>query len=149
MPIIYISPEKAKMIHEQTVLHSGGGSYCILDEGRIESILCHVQNDDYYPTILDKLRFMFFAFCKFHCFEDGNKRIAITICARFLLENGYLAEATTFLRETENISYHVASGAIDESLLHDILKAIMDHTFESDDALALRIAAAIENDPVL
>ena len=86
---------------------------------------------------------MFYGFCKFHCFSDGNKRIAITMCANFLLRNGYLSEATVFLREMENISYHVASGAISEDLLNDILVAILAHTFDQDDELAFRIERSI------
>ena len=31
--------------------------------------------------------------CEFHCFADGNKRLAITINAQFLLFNGYMAIA--------------------------------------------------------
>ena len=143
MSVSYISKEDALRTHQQTVFHSGGGSYEILDEGRIDSVLCHIQNDDYYPTFLDKLHHLFFAFCKFHCFADGNKRIAITLCARFLLQNGYLAEATVFLKEMENIVYHVASGAIDEELLRDILEAMMSHTYHDDDILAYRITKAI------
>ena len=104
MAISYITTEEAMQIHEKTVQHSGGGSYEVLNVGSIDSILYHIQNDDYYPTILDKLHHMFFALCKFHCFADGNKRIAITLCTQFLLKNGYLSEASTFLRETENIT---------------------------------------------
>ena len=146
MDIAYITTEEAILIHEKTVLRSGGGSYEILDRGRIDSILCHIQNDDYYPTFVDKLHHLFFAFCKFHCFADGNKRIAITLCANFLLKNGYLGEAYNFLHQTENITYHVASGAISEELLMEILVAIMGHTFEEDENLTCRIAHAIGNE---
>ena len=143
MGFSYITFDEAILIHRRTVEHSGGGSYEILNAGQIESILIHVQNDDYYPSLTDKLRYMFYGFCKFHCFSDGNKRIAITMCANFLLRNGYLSEATVFLREMENISYHVASGAISEDLLNDILVAILAHTFDQDDELAFRIERSI------
>lgn len=146
MEISYISTEEAIVIHEKTVYRSGGGAYEILDGGRIDSILFHIQNDDYYPTFVDKLHHMFFAFCKFHCFADGNKRIAITLCANFLLRNGYLCEAAAFLRQTENITYHVASGAVSEELLREIIVAIMGHTFEDDSQLAYRIALSIAKD---
>ena len=36
-----------------------------------------------YPTFLDKLLHLFYCSCKFHCFCDGNKRIAITLTAMF------------------------------------------------------------------
>lgn len=107
----YIDAEKAKDIHLLTIKHSGGGAEGILDFGKIESVLTHIQNDDYYPTFVDKLTHLFFCVCKFHSFEDGNKRLAITLSVQFLLINGYLAVAQTFFRETENISYHVAAGS--------------------------------------
>jgi len=145
MEVLYISTEEAIHIHQRTVSRSGGGSYELLDRGRIDSILHHIQNDDYYPTFLDKLHHLFFAFCKFHCFADGNKRIAITLCLCFLLKNGFLNVSETFMREMENIAYHVASGAINETLLYDILSAVLDCTYEEDDNLALRIAQAISS----
>ena len=40
-----------------------------------------------YPTFESKLTHLFFCVCKFHCFADGNKRLAITLSAQFLLLN--------------------------------------------------------------
>ena len=139
----YIDAEKAKDIHLLTIKHSGGGAEGILDFGKIESVLTHIQNDDYYPTFVDKLTHLFFCVCKFHSFEDGNKRLAITLSVQFLLINGYLAVAQTFFRETENISYHVAAGHIDKDLLHDILDSIMRGNFDENEDVKLRYYAAI------
>lgn len=55
--------------------------------------------------------------CEFHCFADGNKRLAITLSAQFLLFNGYMSVAKNFFAITENISYHVAAGKINKDLL--------------------------------
>ena len=139
----YIDAEKAKDIHLLTIKHSGGGAEGILDFGRIESVLMHMQNDDYYPTFVDKLTHLFFCVCKFHSFEDGNKRLAITLSVQFLLINGYLAVAQTFFRETENISYHVAAGHIDKNLLHDILDSIMRGDFDENEEVKFRYYTAI------
>ena len=139
----YINAEKAKDIHLLTIKHSGGGAEGILDFGKIESVLTHIQNDDYYPTFVDKLTHLFFCVCKFHSFEDGNKRLAITLSVQFLLINGYLAVAQTFFRETENISYHVAAGHIDKDLLHDILDSIMRGSFDENEDVKFRYYAAI------
>ena len=141
--INYITIEEAKAIHLATIENSGGGDYGELDTGKLESVLFHIQNDDYYPTFLDKLEHLFFCSCKFHCFADGNKRIAITLTAMFLLKNGYMAVANTYFREMENISYHVAAGHIDENLLKRILEAILQGTYEIDDSLKLDIYNAI------
>ena len=139
----YIDAEKAKDIHLLTIKHSGGGAEGILDFGKIESVLTHIQTDDYYPTFVDKLTHLFFCVCKFHSFEDGNKRLAITLSVQFLLINGYLAVAQTFFRETENISYHVAAGHIDKDLLHDILDSIMRGSFDENEDVKFRYYAAI------
>lgn len=139
----YISIEEAKDIHLATIKNSGGGDSGELDIGKLESILCHIQNDDYYPTFLDKLLHLFYCTCKFHCFADGNKRIAITLTAMFLLKNGYMMVANTYFREMENISYHVAAGHIDEVLLRRILEAILNSTYDIDEELKLDIFNSI------
>ena len=123
--INYITIEEAKAIHQATIENSGGGDYGELDTGKLESVLFHIQNDDYYPTFLDKLEHLFFCACKFHCFADGNKRIAITLTAMFLLKNGYMAVANVYFREMENISYHVAAGHIDEELLKQAINNVV------------------------
>jgi death-on-curing protein len=139
----YPTIEQITEIHRKTVQYSGGGDCGHYDLGRLESVLTHIQNDDYYPTFVDKLTHLFFSICKFHCFIDGNKRLAITASAHFLLLNGYMAIAKVFFAEMENISYHVASGCICKELLHQILNAILDGTYESDEELKLEIYESI------
>ena len=120
MTVQYITIEQAIETHQKTIQYSGGGANGLLNKGQLESVLEHIKNDDYYPTFIDKLTHLFFGACKFHCFEDGNKRIAITLCAHFLLLNGYMAVAKNFFIVMENISYEVASGKISKELLHKI-----------------------------
>ena len=129
MSIQYITIEQAIETHKKTIQYSGGGLEGQLNIGQLESVLEHIKNDDYYPTFVDKLTHLFFGACKFHCFEDGNKRIAITLSAHFLLLNGYMAVAKNFFVITENISYEVASGKISKELLHRIMLLLwMGHT---------------------
>ena len=45
---------------------------------------------------------------------------------------------------TENISYQVAAGKISKELLHRIMTAIMDGTYETNGELNLEILNAIE-----
>lgn len=141
--IIYLTLEQAEAIHEKTIKYSGGGIYQSLNIGELDSVLQHIQNDEYYPTFVDKLTHLFFCTCKFHCFADGNKRLAITLSAQFLLFNGYMAIAQNFMSITENISFHVAAGKISNDLLHKIMTAIMDGTYEQDETLKLEIMNAI------
>ncbi len=143
--IIYLTLEQAKAIHNKTIQYSGGGTYEALDVGKLDSLLQHIQNDEYYPTFVDKLTHLFFSTCQFHCFADGNKRLAITLSLQFLLFNGYMGIAKNFMAITENISYHVAAGKIDKELLRKIMTAIMDGTYDMDEELKLDILNAIED----
>jgi len=54
--------------------------------------------------------------------------------------------AKNFFSVTENISYHVAAGKISKELLHRIMTAIMDGTYESDEGLKLDIVKAISQE---
>ena len=144
MDVNYLTLEQAIAAHEKTVAVSGGGSLGHLDVGKLHAVLDHIQNDNYDPTFADKLTHLFFSTCKFHCFVDGNKRIAIVLCTQMLLYNGYLVCAQTFLRDTENITYHVAAGRIDKDLLHDYIAALLNGTSD-DEELKLRIIAAISD----
>ncbi len=142
MALTYLTIEQAIETHRKTVEVSGGGTLEHLDLGKLESVLEHVQNDEYYPTFEDKLTHLFFSANKFHCFADGNKRIAITLCAEMLLFNGYLYCVSRFLHEMENISYHVAAGNIDRDLLHEIITAFLAEEMD-DEGLKLKIFNAI------
>lgn len=142
MGLIYLTLDQAIEVHQRTVEVSGGGALGYLELGTLDSVLQNIQNDDYYPSVEEKLTHLFFSACKFHCFQDGNKRIAITLCAQMLLLNGYLYCAGSFIREMENISYHVAAGNIDKDLLLDVITAHLQEDFENE-ALKLRILHAI------
>jgi death-on-curing protein len=144
MALTYLTLEQAIEVHRKTVEVSGGGALGHLELGTLEGVLAHIQNDDYYPSIEEKLTHLFFSACKFHCFQDGNKRIAITLCAQILINNGYLYCVSSFLREMENISYHVAAGNIDKDLLHDLITAHLAEASD-DESLKLRVLNAIQN----
>ncbi len=146
MPLIYLTIEQAVEIHSKTVELSGGGSLGILDKGRLESVLDHIRNDCYYPAFLDKITHLFFCANKFHCFQDGNKRIAITLSAQFLLFNGYMYCVSDFMREMENISYHLAAGKIDKEFLRDLIEAVINKNFDENEELKLRLLNAIQEE---
>jgi death on curing protein len=139
---VYISIAQAVATHRITVEVSGGGSTAALNLKQLESVLEHIQNDDYYPTIEAKLTHLFFGANKFHCFEDGNKRIAISLGAQFLLLNGFVFAATRFMHEMENISYHVAAGRIQKELLATIIGELINED-ELSESTKLAIVEAI------
>ena len=93
----YITSEQAKSIHKITVEVSGGGITDVIHFGQLESVLQNIQNDEYYPTFIDKLTHLFYCTCQFHCFADGNKRLALSLSTQFLLLNGYLKIASRFI----------------------------------------------------
>ncbi len=142
--LVYITLEQAVETHRKTVVVSGGGAMGQLNIGQLDSVLENIQNDLYYPSFEEKLTHLFFSANKFHCFEDGNKRIAISLGAQFLLLNGYVFVASRFMREMENISYHVAAGRIDKDLLKEIICAVIEDQMD-DEELKLKIFHAIDN----
>ena len=142
MAIVYLTIDQAIEIHKKTIEISGGGTLGHLDLGKLESVLQHIQNDRYYPTFEDKLTHLFFCSCNFHCFQDGNKRIAISLGAQFLLLNGYLSVMQRFFPEMENISYHVAAGKIDKNVLHQIIYAVINDEMDNEE-LKLKILNVI------
>lgn len=142
--IVYITPEQARDTHHKTIKHSGGGTLEELEFEKLVGVLNNIQNDEWYPTFVDKLTHLFFCTCQFHCFADGNKRLAITLSTLFLLLNGYMGIAHTFIGNMENISLQVAASKIDKELLHKIMEAIMTNTFDENEALKLEIYNAIK-----
>ncbi|MEI6091819.1 MAG: type II toxin-antitoxin system death-on-curing family toxin [bacterium] len=145
MDFVYISIEDAIQLHLKTVEVSGGGATGQNDIRLLDGVLNNIQNDDYYPTFEEKLTHLFFSSNKFHCFQDGNKRIAITLGAQFLLINGYTFIVPQFIREMENISYHVAANRIDKELLKTIITEILNFE-ELSEETRLNIFNSISSD---
>jgi death-on-curing protein len=140
--ILYLNENQVVEIHRKTVEVSGGGALGVLRINDLFGVLEHLKNDDYYPSFSEKIAHLFFCACKFHGFQDGNKRIAITLCTQMLLLNGYLFCASSFISEMENISYHVAAGKIDKCLLNEIMDAAI-HGELDEEQLKLKILDAI------
>ena len=87
--IYFESIEEIIEIHKKTIKYSGGGAHGILHKNFLESALEHIKNDDYYPKFEDKLCHLFWSLDKNHIYQDGNKRMAITVSVMFLMKNGY------------------------------------------------------------
>ena len=141
----YITIEEALDIHIKTVENSGGGMTHCIDSNKLDSVLNHIQNDDYYPEFVDKLTHLFFSTCQFHCFADGNKRIAITLSTEFLLKNGYMFIAKDFVSKMENIIYYVAAGKINKELVHKIITLVLDGEYDINEEIKLQIFNAIKD----
>lgn len=86
MKLLYFDVHYAIKEHD-AVLEASGGLSGIHDAGRLESVLTHIQNDEYYPTFEEKLTHLVFEINKGHCFFDGNKRTSIAL-VDYYPENG-------------------------------------------------------------
>ncbi len=142
MALKYLTLEQAIETHGVTIEVSGGGRLGQRDVLLLDGVLKNIQNDNWYPTIVDKLTHLFYCTCNFHSFTDGNKRLAISLCAQMLLFNGYVFVGE-FIRQMENVSYHVASGKIEKDLLRDIFDAVFNNEFDSNEELKLRLLHVI------
>ena len=140
--MIYVSEEQAVKIHQETVRLSGGGSYEIINIGYLQSVLEHIQNDDYYPTFEDKLTHLIWSVNRNHSFIDGNKRLSITLGAQFLLFNGYMYCVARFMLEMENISYHLAAGRIEKELLQKIIHSFLEGESDFSEEVKLEYVLA-------
>lgn len=121
---IYFDIEHTIRTHDFIIENSGGNSG-IIEIGKIESVLEHIQNDLYYPEFEDKLTHLVFSVNKFHAFSDGNKRTSIALGAYLLEVNGIEYCIDKFIREMENIAVYVADNKIDKDLLREIICSIL------------------------
>lgn len=129
---LYFDTRHAVEVHDWIIEHSGGLAG-LKDLGQLESVLQHIQNDDYYPTVDAKLTHLIFGINKFHAFNDGNKRASLTLGAYFLTLNGYDYCVPQFVLQMENIVVAVAEGTIGKELLQRVvLSLIEDDDFPDD-----------------
>lgn len=141
MPLIFFDIESTMRVHDK-VLQVSGGIKGVKDIGNLESIIQHIQNDDYYPCFEDKLTHLVFAVNKSHCFTDGNKRTSIALGAFFLEVNGLDALVNKFIIEMENVAVAVADNIIDKELLAEIIMSLLNEE-EYDEDLKLKIVRAL------
>ncbi len=142
MKLIYFGIDYAVKVHDD-VLEKSGGKTGVLDLGRLESVLHHIQNDDYYPSFEEKLTHLVFAVNKGHCFTDGNKRTSIALGAFFLEVNGLDVFVNKFIIEMENIAVHVADNRVDKELLSEIIFSLVNEE-DYGEELKLKIIHTLE-----
>ncbi|HMG14549.1 MAG TPA: type II toxin-antitoxin system death-on-curing family toxin [Saprospiraceae bacterium] len=138
---IYFDIEHAIRTHDFIIKYSGGNSG-IIEIGKVESVLEHIQNDLYYPEFEDKLTHLVFSVNKFHAFIDGNKRTSIALGAYLLEVNGIEYCIDKFIIEMENIAVYVADNKIDRELLHEIISSILTED-DYNEELKLKIIDAL------
>jgi death-on-curing protein len=87
----YISLIDAIKIHD-TIIENYWGLEWIKDKWQLDSLLSHIQNDDYYSNIIEKISHLFFWLIQFHMFNDWNKRTSIIITSFFLDINNIIID---------------------------------------------------------
>ena len=140
---IYFDIEHAIRTHD-FIIKNSGGNFGVIEIGKIESVLEHIQNDLYYPDFEDKLTHLVFSVNKFHAFNDGNKRTSIALGAYLLEVNGIEYCIDKFIIEMENIAVYVADNKIDKDLLREIIYSIISEDYFSEE-LKLKIIDALGN----
>ena len=124
MGIKYLNKDSILSAHN-SVINASGGLEGVKNEGQLESVLFHIQNDDYYPTFEKKMVHLVYSIAKFHLFNDGNKRTSIASGAYFLNINGFEYCSDIFIEEMENIILWVVIDLIDKDLLEEIIVSII------------------------
>lgn len=141
MDFKYFDIEHAVEVHDD-IIEKSGGLTGVINIGLLESVLEHVTNDVYYPTIEDKIAYLFFSVNKNHSFRDGNKRSSIALSAYLMEINGFDFRVNIFIARMENIGVYVADNKIDRELLFEIIESIL---YEDDynEGLKLKIINAL------
>lgn len=139
--ILYFNAQHAVDVHDW-IIENSGGLPGLKDLGQLESVLQHIQNDDYYPTFDAKLTHLIFGINKFHAFNDGNKRSSLTLGAYFLTLNGYDYCVPQYVIQMENIVVAVAEGAINKDLLQRVVVSLIEDDDFSDN-LKLELVEAM------
>jgi len=141
LKIFYFDTKHAVKEHDWIIDNSGGLSG-LKEIGLLDSALEHIQNDLYYPTFEEKLKHLIIAVNKFHPFNDGNKRSSLVLGAYFLKLNGYDYCVNKFIFEMENIVVWLAEGKINDELLLDIVKSIIEED-DFNESIKLRLFECI------
>ncbi|MDZ4188791.1 MAG: Fic family protein [Hydrogenophaga sp.] len=129
---LYFDAQHAVNVHDW-IIQKSGGLPGLKDLGQLESVLQHIQNDDYYPTFDAKLTHLIFGINKFHAFNDGNKRSSLTLGAYFLTLNGYDYCVEQYVIQMENIVVAVAEGSVNRDLLQRVVVSLIEEDDFSDD----------------
>lgn len=140
--ILYFDLKHAIIAHDM-VIEVSGGKRGLHDLGLLESVVELVKNDDYYPTIYDKMTHIVFSVAMNHAFSDGNKRSSIVLGGLFLVLNGYSGRVSTFIVEMENIVLWVAQKKVDKVFLRQIIQSIIDRG-ELTEELKLKLLSTLE-----
>ena len=119
----YLTREQVIKLH-QALIEASGGSSGIRDVGMLDSALKTplqtFDENELFPSVLDKAARLAFGLIKNHPFIDGNKRIGTHAMLIFLALNGITLSYND--EELIDIILKVASGKANENDLYTWIK---------------------------
>ncbi|MDK6472684.1 type II toxin-antitoxin system death-on-curing family toxin [Gardnerella pickettii] len=119
----YLTREQVIKLH-QALIETSGGSSGIRDAGMLDSALKTplqtFDENELFPSVLDKAARLAFGLIKNHPFIDGNKRIGTHAMLIFLALNGIMLSYND--EELIDIILKVASGKANENDLYTWIK---------------------------
>ena len=96
------------------VMEQTGGLLGIRDIGALESAIAQPRmtfdNNELYPSLVEKASALGFSLIQNHPFTDGNKRTGHAVMEVFLVANGYEIDAS--MDEQTDVVLNVASGVM-------------------------------------
>lgn len=122
----YLNLQEAQIMHDDIINEIGGLKGVNAQQiGLLESALQQIQNDDYYPSFLEKLTHLMFVCVKFHPFADGNKRTAIYLAKAFIKLNCPEILPDDFYQKLEDVIVSVATSKTSKEELRAILQKLL------------------------
>ena len=119
----YLTREQVIKLH-QALIETSGGSSGIRDVGMLDSALKTplqtFDENELFPSVLDKAVRLAFGLIKNHPFIDGNKRIGTHVMLIFLALNNIMLSYKD--EELIDIILKVASGKANENDLYTWIK---------------------------
>lgn len=118
----------------------------IYHQGALVPILEALQDDEHYPNVSDKVSLLIVTLVREHPFEDGNKRMAYSLGAMILLQNGHVGCLARYSQEMMNIIVHVAQRHINDELLQELVASILAGDADWPESLKVRYVLACGNE---
>lgn len=109
----YLTISEVLELYRQ-VMETSGGTVGILSMAALESAIAQphatFNEEELYPTVIEKAASLGFSLVMNHAFVDGNKRIGHYAMETFLVINGY--ELNASVDEQETTILQLASGKL-------------------------------------
>lgn len=96
----YLTLEEILFMHHRILveLQPDNDTFAVVNPGSLESAVSRpmqsVFGNDAYPTAYAKAAALTQSLISNHCFQDGNKRIGISAGIIFMINNGFVLNAT-------------------------------------------------------